>query len=119
MFMKRWNELGEKVASCIAHLSGEEIHHDAAITAFQRELAKVRNACGIVYVVGNGGSAGIASHFSIDCSNTLRVPSQTLYDSNVMTCIANDYGYEQVFSRQLERLLHKEDCLVAISSSGA
>src|SRR5690606_14176050 len=73
---------------------------------------------GIVYVIGNGGSAGIASHFSADLIKACQVPSQTLFDSNLLTCLSNDWGYEQVFSYPLTKLLKSYDLLVAISSSG-
>ncbi len=73
---------------------------------------------GIVYFIGNGGSAGIASHFSNDLMKALKIPSQTLFDSNLMTCLSNDIGYENVFSYPLERLLKSNDLLIAISSSG-
>jgi D-sedoheptulose 7-phosphate isomerase len=73
---------------------------------------------GIVYVIGNGGSAGIASHFANDLLKALHIPSQTLYDSNLMTCLSNDLGYEHVFSFPLEKLLKPNDLLVVISSSG-
>jgi len=72
----------------------------------------------MVYVIGNGGSAGIASHFSNDLMKALKIPSQTLFDSNLLTCLANDYGYDQIFSYPLECYLKSNDLLVAISSSG-
>ena len=71
-----------------------------------------------VYIVGNGGSAGIASHFCIDLLNALGIATFTLVDSNVITCFSNDYGYENSFSKALEVLIRKNDLLVAISSSG-
>jgi D-sedoheptulose 7-phosphate isomerase len=77
---------------------------------------KVNKGC--VYIIGNGGSTGIASHFCTDLLKALDVPAQTLFDSNLLTCIGNDLGYENVFSRQLKTLLDKNDVLVAISSSG-
>ena len=81
-------------------------------------IAMTRFQNGIVYVIGNGGSAGIASHFSTDLIKSLGIPSQTLYDSNLMTCLSNDTGYENVFSYPLEKVLKPHDLLVAISSSG-
>ncbi len=81
-------------------------------------LRAVQQAQGIVYVIGNGGSAGIASHFASDLLKALHVPAQTLYDSNLMTCLSNDLGYENVFSIPLSKLLKPHDALVAISSSG-
>ena len=47
-----------------------------------------------VYIIGNGGSASIASHVSIDFTKVARVTSSTFNNSNLITCFANDYGYE-------------------------
>lgn len=81
-------------------------------------LYRVKNIQGKVYLIGNGGSAGIASHFSIDILNVLKIPSFTFYDSSQLTCLANDYGYEKIFSTPLSIALKEGDLLIAISSSG-
>jgi D-sedoheptulose 7-phosphate isomerase len=81
-------------------------------------IRKAKQTGGIVYVVGNGGSAGLASHFSNDLMKALQVPSQTFYDSNLLTCLANDIGFQSIFSYPLSQLLKPQDLLVAISSSG-
>ena len=118
MFKGRFQDLAESF-SCIesTHL-GQIISEDDAFDTVTQMLAKVIKERGIVYVIGNGGSAGIASHFSIDLIKTLKIPSQTLFDSNLMTCLANDWGYKNVFSYPLSHLLKPHDLLVAISSSG-
>ena len=83
-----------------------------------------RQSGNTIFFIGNGGSAATASHFANDLaigtrsnSNPFRVLSLT--DNNaVITAIANDYGYENVFVKQLEALYSKGDLLVAISASG-
>jgi phosphoheptose isomerase len=81
-----------------------------------------------VYVCGNGGSAAIANHLTCDCMKgvamdrgtgaTLKVHSLAC-NVPLMTAIANDIGYEEVFSRQLEWLSpNMYDVLIVISSSG-
>lgn len=72
-----------------------------------------------VFVIGNGGSAGIASHHVVDLVNVLKVPAMTLSDNNLITCMGNDYGYESIYSRPLQTLASKGDILIAISSSGS
>jgi D-sedoheptulose 7-phosphate isomerase len=86
--------------------------------AFERFIRMISETKGIVYVIGNGGSAGIASHFCNDLMKALKIRSQTLYDSNLLTCLSNDLGYENVFSYPLDLLLKSDDLLIAISSSG-
>jgi phosphoheptose isomerase len=78
-----------------------------------------------VFACGNGGSASIANHLQCDHSNGIRngtdlVPHVVSLSNNVevMTAIANDLGYEEVFVHQLQSQARKGDVLFAISSSG-
>lgn len=71
-----------------------------------------------VFFIGNGGSAGIAIHMTADFMKNGRIMTQGLYDPSTITCLGNDYGYEYIFSKQLEILFKENDLLVAISSSG-
>lgn len=68
--------------------------------------------------VGNGGSAGIASHLAIDFSKNGGVRALALNDGAALTCLGNDLGFEQVFAKQIEFHGRRDDILVAISSSG-
>ena len=78
--------------------------------------ARSKNAC--VFVVGNGGSAAVASHAVIDLINVAKLRAFTLHEPAVLTCMVNDYGYENAYSTLLERLAKPGDVLIAISSSG-
>ena len=72
---------------------------------------------GTLWFVGNGGSASIAGHQVTDfIRNGFKAMSPM--DYSLITCMANDYGYEQVFSQPLNVLMEKTDLLIAISSSG-
>ena len=71
-----------------------------------------------VYFIGNGGSAAIASHMTADFMKNGGMNTVSLYDNAVMTCMGNDYGYQDIFSRPLGFLANGGDLLVAISSSG-
>jgi D-sedoheptulose 7-phosphate isomerase len=68
--------------------------------------------------VGNGGSSAIASHMTADFMKNGGMNTYSLYDNAVTTCMGNDYGYEYIFSRPMEFLVHENDLVVAISSSG-
>ena len=70
-----------------------------------------------IVFVGNGGSAAIASHLAIDFSNG-GMRSLSLNDAAALTCLGNDLGYENVFSKQLDFHAQAGDLLIAISSSG-
>ena len=71
-----------------------------------------------ILLAGNGGSAAIASHSVTDFLNVAKISAHTINDAAVLTCMANDYGYEDAFSRVLNTTIKKEDLLIAISSSG-
>lgn len=118
MFLERANVLARVIENCIYTAGAANIDHKQALQMASSALLQTRERGGIVYVIGNGGSAGIASHFHTDLMKTLEIPSVSLYDSNLTTCVSNDYGYEHVFSHPLKILLREEDFLVAISSSG-
>ncbi|MCD4676444.1 MAG: SIS domain-containing protein [Desulfobacula sp.] len=78
--------------------------------------ARQRNAT--VYWVGNGGSAAICSHLCQDMMNKLKIRSIYHGDTSLLTCMANDFGYEQVYARPLNQMAQTDDVLIAISSSG-
>ena len=77
-----------------------------------------------VYVAGNGGSATLAQHLADEMVGRYRsdrrpYPVVALTaDSAVLTCVANDYGFVQVFARQVEALGRPGDVLIAFSTSG-
>jgi D-sedoheptulose 7-phosphate isomerase len=71
-----------------------------------------------IMFVGNGGSAGIASHMAIDFTKNGNVPALAFSDAAALTCMGNDLGFEQVFARQIVAHARPGDLLIAISSSG-
>ena len=78
-----------------------------------------------VFVAGNGGSAAIADHLCCDWTKGTHSPGLSPLRTHslasnvpVLTAIANDFGYDAVFSRQLEMLASAKDVLLLISSSG-
>ena len=79
---------------------------------------------GKILSCGNGGSAGDAQHFSAELLNRFEIerpglPAVALTtDSSTLTAIANDYKYDQIFSKQIHALGTNRDVLLAISTSG-
>jgi D-sedoheptulose 7-phosphate isomerase len=88
------------------------------LTEVYKLLLSLKKKKGSLYVIGNGGSAAIASHAVIDFMNVANISAQTLHDSASLTCMANDYGYENSFAKILNFILKKEDVLIIVSSSG-
>ena len=72
-----------------------------------------------IIMVGNGGSAGIASHQSVDYWKNGGVRAIAFNDASLLTCIGNDLGYENVFSAPIAQFADTGDIVFAISSSGA
>ncbi|MCD6527977.1 MAG: D-sedoheptulose 7-phosphate isomerase [Desulfuromonas sp.] len=77
-----------------------------------------------ILVMGNGGSAADAQHFAAELvgrflKNRAALAAIALTtDTSILTAVANDFGYEQVFSRQVEALAQPGDVVVGISTSG-
>lgn len=69
-------------------------------------------------VVGNGGSAAIASHLSVDLTKNAGARCINLNESSLITCFSNDYGYERWVEKAVEFYGDEGDLLIAISSSG-
>jgi D-sedoheptulose 7-phosphate isomerase len=94
------------------------------IGQFIETLLDARERGATIYFIGNGGSAATASHFANDIAigtNSYEKPFRavSLTDSNaIITAVGNDFGYEEIFVRQLRVLGRAGDVVVAISASG-
>lgn len=105
----------DKLVSC-GYLDLLEVAGSTMVTA-------IKNG-GKILLAGNGGSAADAQHFAGEIVGRFTMERKSLpalslcVDPSVMTCIGNDYGYEQVFARQIEGLGNKNDVFVGISTSG-
>ncbi len=73
---------------------------------------------GKLIFIGNGGSAAIAGHMALDFSNRGGLRAICFNDGPLLTCLANDYSYENVFLKAINIYANPEDVLIAISSSG-
>src|ERR1700733_9602292 len=98
--------------------SGKLIDIEQSIEKVIEQLLNTKDKLNAVYVIGNGGSASVASHATTDFINVCKLRAFTLHDAPLMTCMTNEFGYEQAYSRILNTILCQRDILVAISSSG-
>jgi D-sedoheptulose 7-phosphate isomerase len=111
--------LGEAVAVQQA-LAGQA---DAMLRAAEACWGALRTGRSVL-VFGNGGSAAEAQHFAAELSGRFQrerraLPALALTtDTSVLTAVANDYGFDRVFSRQIEALGRPGDVAVALSTSG-
>jgi len=110
----------EIIAGCeVTRRDGSCLDLEAGMGDLQRMLLQAREDFSCVYVIGNGGSASVASHMVIDLLNVAKVRAFPLHDASTMTCMANDYGYENAFANILAAVARQGDLLIAISSSGS
>lgn len=72
-----------------------------------------------VIIAGNGGSAAMASHTSVDLTKNAEVRSINFNESDLITCFANDFGYERWIEKSLDYYADPGDCVILISSSGS
>jgi D-sedoheptulose 7-phosphate isomerase len=94
-----------------------------AVRRFVREAAKTLENGGLLLSCGNGGSMCDAMHFAEEWTGRFRkdraaLPAIAFSDPSQLTCIANDFGYDEVFARSVEAYGKKGDLLVALSTSG-
>lgn len=108
-----------KLSLLIKEIDGKVI--EQIINAFEKTAEKKSK----IYVIGNGGSSATASHWANDFAIGLKRRRIAIFDmtsmgdnSAVVTAIANDIGYENIFHEQLRNILKPEDVLLSISCSG-
>ncbi|MBK7850785.1 MAG: D-sedoheptulose 7-phosphate isomerase [Bacteroidetes bacterium] len=104
-----------------AVLSNEALLNDIS-SAAELMVASVKGG-GKIISCGNGGSMCDAMHFAEELTGRFRddrkaIPAISISDPSHLSCVANDYGYEFVFSRYVEAIGNKGDVLLAISTSG-
>jgi D-sedoheptulose 7-phosphate isomerase len=95
-----------------------------AMERFADAAEKTLRGGGTIYSCGNGGSMCDAMHFAEEWTGRFRkdrtaLPALAFSDAGQISCIANDFGWEQVFARMLEAYARKGDLLLAISTSGS
>lgn len=115
------NELDDALAA-LHRLRGDRAALKA-IDAAGALLADTFDRGGRVFSCGNGGSMCDAMHFAEELTGRYRLdrralPATAIGDAGHLSCVGNDYGFDQVFSRYLEAHGRRGDCLVALSTSG-
>jgi len=99
----------------------------AALSPTLEKLGQTMMSCwsrrGKVLIAGNGGSAADAMHFAEELvvryqKNRRGLAAMALCDSTILTCAANDLGYDHVFSRQIEAFGNEGDIFIAMTTSG-
>ena len=118
-----WSEGVAALTRCLGGVcatvdGGEPIDCDTAFDLWCETTEIVRQAERVIYLIGNGASASMASHFSADLAKNADLHTQVFTDISLLTAVANDMSYDMVFVAPLRRRLKPGDMVVAISSSG-
>jgi D-sedoheptulose 7-phosphate isomerase len=98
--------------------------NELLLVALAREITKALESGGKVLLFGNGGSAADAQHIAAELVGRFRRERRPLAaiaittDTSILTGVSNDYGYEQVFARQVSALGRPGDVAIGISTSG-
>jgi D-sedoheptulose 7-phosphate isomerase len=94
------------------------LHPEEGISQLYEMFTHIRERGHNLYLIGNGGSAAVASHATTDFFNVAKIRAMTLHESSLITCMANDFGYENAYARMIEQMVKPGDIVIAISSSG-
>ena len=122
--MKSIELLSTKISILKYLLDGLIDHHEVQFSAASSTFSNALMQGNTIFWCGNGGSASESSHLAVELigrfkNNRRPLPSVSLNsDTSAITCIANDFGYDEIFARQLEGLAKPGDVLVVLSTSG-
>jgi len=97
-----------------------QIHNinDDILLAIINKIIEVKQKLGKIIIIGNGGSAAIASHVSIDLTKAANIRTINFNEASLLTCFSNDYGYEHWVEKAIEFYADNNDLVILISSSG-
>ena len=118
-----WSTNVDEIAKCLQLLTasgGDATHLDieAAFAIWSDWTVQIRERKRTIFLIGNGASASIASHVAADLAKNAHVHTEVFTDLALITAIANDLSFKEIFSEPLKRRLVSGDMVVAISSSG-
>jgi len=98
--------------------------HEDLIETCARQMADTLKAGGKLLLFGNGGSAADCQHIAAEFINRFQMERKPLpaialtCDTSIITSIGNDYSFDEIFSKQIQALGHKNDIAIGISTSG-
>ncbi len=111
----------KKVKSYLEKLSFKIISDEKIfdkIVKVKNIIIKAKKMNSKILIFGNGGSAAIASHVSVDMTKNFNVKAYNFNEADLITCFSNDYGYEKWIEKVIDFYAEKKDIIILISSSG-
>ena len=105
-------------AFAVTDRKGNHLGFYPAVMATAEQIASLSSGANKLMFIGNGASQAISSHMSTDFWKTGGIRAIAFTDCSLLTCIGNDFGYDDIFGKPIEMFADQGDILVAISSSG-
>jgi D-sedoheptulose 7-phosphate isomerase len=112
--MEFYTEYFKKISECVNTITSYLSLLDDA----EKLITNVKKSNKKIIIVGNGGSAAISSHISVDFVKAAGVRAINFNEADLITCFANDYGYQHWVENALDAYADAGDLLILISSSG-
>jgi D-sedoheptulose 7-phosphate isomerase len=121
--VEQWTHYVETIAAglraiAVTDRAGGVLVLAEAVTRWVAMTRAVHDRASHLYLVGNGGSAGMASHMAADACKNGHLRATAFNDAALLTATSNDLDFDRVFALPLERLGRPGDLVIAISSSG-
>lgn len=116
--MKNLNTFINKYDEEFIKLLKTEIVFKEKFIKFYKKILNIKKNKKKIIIAGNGGSAAISSHFSVDMTKNGGVRTINFNESDLLTCFSNDYGYENWVKQSLKFYLDPGDLIILVSSSG-
>jgi D-sedoheptulose 7-phosphate isomerase len=119
----KWPLFISNIGSLLSTISfrvktGKDLSIEEGFAHWRTMTIAVRQTQKTLFLIGNGASASMASHFAADLEKNAHLHTQVFSDLSLITAVSNDLGYENVFCEPLKHCACKGDMLLAISSSG-
>lgn len=103
----------------VTDASGSDLDVDTGLKIWVDKAQEIKEQTkGLLFFCGNGASETMAGHMSHDWFQNAVVNTTTVSETGHITAISNDYGYEEVYSYRVKRILSERDMFIGISSSG-
>jgi D-sedoheptulose 7-phosphate isomerase len=115
-YFAEFSRVLERVA--VTNREGAELPADDGIAAVIELIVTLKHQGGKVLLIGNGGSAAIVSHMHNDLCKALGVRAMVFNEAPLLTALANDEGYPEVFHRPIQLWADRHDVLISVSSAG-
>ena len=111
--MDFFNDYFELVSKNLQNIESESLLEASKL------CKEIRTNNNKILIAGNGGSAAMASHVAVDFTKVAKVRTVNFNEADLLTCFANDYGFENAYQKCLEFYSDPGDLFIAISSSGS